>query len=150
MTAPVTPTVTLLDVHRFCRATGLSASTLGRLAIGDAGLVIGMRNGRQLRPRTAERVRAFMADQTRVDAARCPRRAQPARGPSQPPPALVPAPDPILAEIAVYLAATGMSGADFGVAAIGDPNLVGDLRRGREPRRRTLARIRHFIEHGED
>ncbi len=38
-----------------------------------------------------------------------------------------------------------MSETRFGRGAIGDPRLIGDLRRGREPRKATLARIEAFI-----
>jgi hypothetical protein len=53
--------------------------------------------------------------------------------------------DPILASVELFLRATGMSASTFGLAVMGDPVLVLDLRNGREPRRATRARIRAFI-----
>jgi hypothetical protein len=44
----------------YCRDTGMPESTFGRRAINDPALVSTMRNGRELRPRTAHRVREFM------------------------------------------------------------------------------------------
>jgi hypothetical protein len=38
-----------------------------------------------------------------------------------------------------------MSASAFGIECMGDPGLVYELRRGREPRRATRARIRAFI-----
>jgi hypothetical protein len=53
--------------------------------------------------------------------------------------------DPILASVELFLRATGMTASAFGMAAVGDPVLVLELRNGREPRRATRARIRAFI-----
>ena len=53
--------------------------------------------------------------------------------------------DPILPSIELFLRATGMSAATFGLVAMGDPALVYDIRRGRDLRRATRARIRAFI-----
>ena len=50
-----------------------------------------------------------------------------------------------LTAIERFLTASGMSASAFGVAAAGDPALVYDMRRGRELRRATRARIRAFI-----
>ena len=55
------------------------------------------------------------------------------------------APDPILDTIELFLRATDMGASAFGVEVMGDPGLVYELRRGREPRRATRARIRAFI-----
>ena len=41
---------------------------------------------------------------------------------------------------------TGMRPTRFGREAVGDPNFVFDLREGREPRARTLARVIRYIE----
>ena len=54
-------------------------------------------------------------------------------------------PNSILTAIERFLAASGMSASAFGMAAAGDPVLVYDIRRGRELRRATRARIRAFI-----
>jgi hypothetical protein len=56
-----------------------------------------------------------------------------------------PSSDPLLAAIERFLAASGMSASAFGMEAIGDPVLVYEMRKGREPRRATRARIREFI-----
>jgi len=55
----------------------------------------------------------------------------------------------ILAMVETHLASSGMSKSAFGIAAVGDPCLVDDLRAGREPRRRTVARIMEFMLTGE-
>ena len=48
--------------------------------------------------------------------------------------------------IEVYLKESGLTESDFGRAAINDPNLVRQLREGREPRRRTRERIAAFLD----
>lgn len=53
-----------------------------------------------------------------------------------------------LAEVEVYLDRTKAKPSTFGMAAVGDPNFVFDLRRegsGREPRLGTVDRVRQFI-----
>jgi len=51
----------LLRVIRlYCDRTGTAESTFGRCAIGDSRLVRDMRDGRELRPKTARRVREYM------------------------------------------------------------------------------------------
>ena len=44
-----------------------------------------------------------------------------------------------------FLRATDMPPSKFGRMAVGDPRLVFDLRRGREPRGVTIARIEAFL-----
>ena len=44
-----------------------------------------------------------------------------------------------------YLKATGMPPCVFGRLTVNDPRLVDDLRNGRQPRARTVARIKAFI-----
>ncbi|MBM3928974.1 MAG: hypothetical protein FJ335_11040 [Sphingomonadales bacterium] len=44
-----------------------------------------------------------------------------------------------------YLVETGMPRTVFGRCAINDPRLVDDLMNGRQPRKRTKARIEAFI-----
>lgn len=59
-------------------------------------------------------------------------------------------PHPILEEIRAACAERDLPPTKFGLLAIGDPNLVSEIeQRGREPRRRTIAAIRHFIRTGE-
>lgn len=52
----------------------------------------------------------------------------------------------ILQRIERHLRANRMPPTRFGRDAVGDPNLVFNLRDGREPRPRTVARILSFIE----
>ncbi|WP_169833095.1 hypothetical protein [Sphingomonas panacis] len=51
----------------------------------------------------------------------------------------------ILGKIDRYLKATAMTPTRFGRMAVRDPRLVHDLRRGREPGARMIARIEAFI-----
>jgi hypothetical protein len=52
---------------------------------------------------------------------------------------------PVLAEIDAFIAEAGMSETRFGCLAIGDPNLVGQLRDGRDPRSKTVLILQGFI-----
>ncbi|NIJ16486.1 hypothetical protein FHS54_001452 [Sphingobium vermicomposti] len=52
---------------------------------------------------------------------------------------------PILLEIERYLRQHRMSASRFGRLAASDPRLVSDLRKGRDPSSRTVARIRSYI-----
>lgn len=54
-------------------------------------------------------------------------------------------PDPILAEVEDFLSAAGMTPTAFGQRALNDPTLVHELRKGRECKRATRARILEFI-----
>lgn len=49
----------LRQVERCLREGGISAARFGREAVGDPRLVFDMRRGRELRPATAQRVRAY-------------------------------------------------------------------------------------------
>lgn len=51
-----------------------------------------------------------------------------------------------LAEIDRFLTRTSMSASAFGRAAVGDPNFVGDLRAGRMPNLRLVAKVNDFIQ----
>ncbi len=51
----------------------------------------------------------------------------------------------LLQRIEKHLRASGMKETRFGRLAINDPRLVGDLRRGRELRARTAARVERFL-----
>ena len=53
---------------------------------------------------------------------------------------------PILLEVERWLKRHDLTATQFGKAAIGDPGLVGDLRAGRDPSSRTVARVRAFME----
>jgi hypothetical protein len=50
----------LRRIERFLVRARISPSEFGRLAAGDPGLVTGLRRGRELRPRTEARIRAFI------------------------------------------------------------------------------------------
>lgn len=52
----------------------------------------------------------------------------------------------IISKIDRYLYQTDMPATLFGRLAVNDPRLVGDLRRGRQPGARIVARIEAFIE----
>lgn len=54
--------------------------------------------------------------------------------------------DPILDEVEAFLATSGMAASVFGIKVLRDPSLVLDLRRGRELKLRTRARVRAYIE----
>ena len=54
----------------------------------------------------------------------------------------------ILRRIEQYLRAHGMAETRFGRLAVKDPRLVRDLRAGREPGPRMIARIEHFLSQG--
>lgn len=55
----------------------------------------------------------------------------------------------LLAIVEAHIASSGMSKSSFGLAAMGDPCFVDQLREGREPRRRTVRRVMEFIATGE-
>jgi len=57
--------------------------------------------------------------------------------------------DLLLSEIDAFLKASGMTASAFGKAALNDPNFVGDLTKGREPKSRIVERVRSFIEQNE-
>ena len=52
----------------------------------------------------------------------------------------------ILRDVEKYLRNTNMPATRFGRDAMGDPRFVFDLRRGREPGARTVARVRAYLE----
>ena len=52
----------------------------------------------------------------------------------------------LLRDVEKYLKSSNTPAARFGREAMGDPRFVFDLRRGREPRPRTIERIRAFLE----
>ena len=52
----------------------------------------------------------------------------------------------LLREVEQFLRLTNIPPARFGREVMGDPRFVFDLRNGREPRPRTIARIRRFLE----
>jgi hypothetical protein len=51
----------------------------------------------------------------------------------------------LLAEVEKFLRKTGMAQTAFGDQALGDPNLVSNLRCGRELRYCTLLKVRAFM-----
>lgn len=52
----------------------------------------------------------------------------------------------LLSDIDGFLVRTGMPPSVFGLRAVHDPNLVRNLRAGREPRFATLKRVRDFMD----
>lgn len=52
----------------------------------------------------------------------------------------------ILRDVEKFLKNSSMPAAKFGREAVKDPRFVFDLRKGREPRPRTIAKIRAFLE----
>jgi hypothetical protein len=52
----------------------------------------------------------------------------------------------LLSDIEAFLAKSGMAPSEFGKAAIHDPNLVRNLRDGRELRFNTVKRVRSFMQ----
>ncbi len=52
----------------------------------------------------------------------------------------------LLQRVERHLKRTGMAATSFGRVTLNDPRLVHDLRRGREVRARTAARLNAFIE----
>ncbi|QHD70166.1 hypothetical protein GS397_00845 [Sphingobium yanoikuyae] len=57
---------------------------------------------------------------------------------------------PVLLEVERWLKQHNLSAAKFGRQAVGDPNLVSDLRGGRDPSSKVVARIRAFMAKGGD
>lgn len=53
-------------------------------------------------------------------------------------------------EIEKFLRRTAMPATRFGKLAVGDPRLVRDLRNGREPRPKMVARIEAFLAEQKD
>lgn len=54
----------------------------------------------------------------------------------------------LLREIEKFLRTSGISAARFGREAMQDPRFVFDLRKGREPRRGTVIKVRAYLEAG--
>lgn len=52
----------------------------------------------------------------------------------------------LLREVEKFLRVSQTAPTRFGRDAVGDPRFVFDLRRGREPRPDTIARVRAFLE----
>src|SRR5262245_2858447 len=54
----------LREIAEYCRQAGIAASTFGRLAVNDGKLVSRLRLGGRVTTETADRLRAFMAEQS--------------------------------------------------------------------------------------
>lgn len=52
----------------------------------------------------------------------------------------------LLRDVEKFLKLSNITAARFGRQAMGDPRFVFDLRNGREPRQRTVERVRAFLE----
>lgn len=50
-----------------------------------------------------------------------------------------------LSRIEQFIAAKGMTESAFGKAALGDPNFILELRRGRSPHLRTIERVQEYM-----
>jgi hypothetical protein len=55
----------------------------------------------------------------------------------------------LLREVEKFLKTSNTPAARFGREAMGDPRFVFDLRRGREPRPRTIERVLAFLKTGQ-
>jgi hypothetical protein len=55
----------------------------------------------------------------------------------------------LLEKIERHLVVTGVAATRFGRTVVGDPRFVEDLRAGRMPRERTVARIRNYLDRPE-
>ncbi|MBI1273006.1 MAG: hypothetical protein GC131_02840 [Alphaproteobacteria bacterium] len=55
------------------------------------------------------------------------------------------APEQFLAAVDLFLRRSGMSASMLGKCAVNDPGLVFQLRRGREPRRKTMQRVLDYM-----
>lgn len=53
--------------------------------------------------------------------------------------------DTLLLEVERFLRKTGMAPTSFGSQTVGDPNLVTNLRKGRELRFKTTLKVRAFM-----
>jgi len=51
----------------------------------------------------------------------------------------------LIEQIDDFLSESGMTATAFGKETVGDPNFVHDLRRGREPRSRTVRQVEAYI-----
>ena len=54
----------------------------------------------------------------------------------------------LLREVEKFLSASKTSAARFGRDVMRDPRFVFDLRKGREPRRNTVTRVRAYLDAG--
>lgn len=54
----------------------------------------------------------------------------------------------LLREVEKFLKVSEISAARFGREAMRDPRFVFDLRKGREPGRRTVTKVRAYLESG--
>lgn len=52
----------LVEIDRYCRATGMPVTKFGRLAVRDPRLVHDIRRGRRLGPGLSARVRDFIRE----------------------------------------------------------------------------------------
>ena len=97
----------------------VSGRRFGEVAIGDPGLVAGLRRGRALRLSTADRLLAFMG--------------------------MAPVGEAFRREVEAFLAATGLKVALFGELAAGDPSFVARLRGGASPTLAKVDRVRAWM-----
>ena len=98
---------------------GVSGRRFGEVAIGDPCLVAGLRRGRSLRLRTADRLLAFMG--------------------------MEPVEEAFRREVEAFLAATGLKVSLFGELAAGDSSFVARLRKGASPTLAKVDRVRTWM-----
>jgi tRNA-dihydrouridine synthase len=115
----------------YCDREGIAEAAFGRHAVGDPQLIEHLRRGRQPTRRVCNRTLAFIDGKPACDETYLLRTDDP---------------HPILADIARFLLATGLSDAMFGRMALGDPNFVEDVRCGRDVRRLTERKVRAYME----
>lgn len=59
----------LREIEAFCESANMTVTAFGVAALNDRALVSNLRNGRDLRTTTKNRIRAFMADRQPPQAA---------------------------------------------------------------------------------
>lgn len=118
----------------YCDQHDMAETTFGRHAVGDPRLIGDLRRGRQPTKRLSQRVLAFM-DGKPMQGDKAHRYVHRTDDPH-----------PLLADMARFMLATGVSDTMLGLRALGDPNFVEDVRCGRDVRRQTERRVREYME----
>lgn len=140
----------LRSIEQYCADRGVAPSMFGRAAVNDPRLVEDLRSGRQPRQETVDRIVSLIRDGKALPSAN-PKSGEAAevrreamdRARRQ---HWVRHPHPILADIARFLLASGMSASAFGSMAMDDSKFVESLRWGRRIQPRTVRRVRDFMQ----
>ena len=98
---------------------GVSARRFGKEALADSGFVASLKRGRRLRLDTADKVLAFMGEESIGPAFRC--------------------------EVEAFLGVTRTKASVLGSEAVRNRSFVGRLRRGASPRLATVGRVRSWM-----